>query len=88
MNKTNDIFLNMLPVLDLHGYTKDEARVSTNDFILENKLQGKYEVIIIHGIGEGIVKNSVKQTLDKNNLVLEHNIMSSNIGCTIVKIKH
>lgn len=88
MNKTNDIFLNMLPVLDLHGYTKDEARVATNDFILENKLQGKYEVIIIHGIGKGIVKNSVKQTLDKNNLVLKHNIMSRNIGCTIVKIKH
>ena len=37
MTKTNDIFLDMLPSIDLHGFDREGARVATCDFILESK---------------------------------------------------
>lgn len=87
MSKINDIFLDMLPSIDLHGYDREGARVATNDFVLENKILKNREFLIIHGIGEGIVKEAVHQELSRNKNVIEHKIVSSNIGCTIVKIK-
>ena len=87
MTKINDIFLDMLPSIDLHGYDRESARVAVNDFVLENKILNNKEILIIHGIGEGIVKESVHQELSKNKNVLEYKLVSSNIGCTVVKIK-
>lgn len=84
MNKINDIFYNMLPTLDLHGYDKESAKVATNDFVLENQIQNKLKIIIIHGIGTGIVKEAVHQTLKQNKKVLKYEILPTNIGCTIV----
>lgn len=86
MTKTNDIFLDMLPSIDLHGYDREGARVATNDFVLENKILNNKEFLIIHGIGEGIVKEAVHQELSRNKSVIEYKIANSNIGCTIVKI--
>jgi len=86
MTKTNDIFLDMLPSIDLHGYDREGARVATNDFILENKILNNKEILIIHGIGEGIVKEAVHQELLRNKSVVEYKLANSNIGCTIVKI--
>jgi len=85
--KTNDIFLDMLPSIDLHGYDRDTARVAVNDFILESKILNKKEILIIHGLGTGIVKESVHQTLSQNKYVLDYKLASNNLGCTIVKIK-
>ena len=86
MSKTNDIFLEILPSIDLHGYDRDGARVAVKDFILENKILKNKEILIIHGIGEGIVKDAVHQELSKNKNVVEYKLASSNIGCTIVKL--
>ena len=86
MGKTNDIFLDMLPTIDLHGYDRESARVKVNDFVMESKILNQKEILIIHGIGEGIVKKAVHQTLSKNKDVLEYKIVNSNVGCTIVKI--
>ena len=87
MTKTNDIFLDMLPSIDLHGFDREGARVATSDFILESKLLKTKEILIIHGIGQGIVKEAVHQELSRNKNVLEYKLAGSNIGCTIVKIK-
>lgn len=87
MTKTNDIFLDMLPCIDLHGYDRESARVAVNDFILENILLNKKEILIIHGIGEGILKEIVHKELSKNKSVHEYKIANNNVGCTIVKIK-
>ena len=83
----DDIFLNNLPYLDLHGYDRQSAIIATNDFILENYLLNNKKVVIIHGIGYGIVKNAVQETLRKNKYVTGYNIDSNNVGCTIVNIK-
>lgn len=83
----NDIFLERLPKIDLHGYDRDSSRVAVNDFIDEAVMMGYEEVVIIHGIGNGIVKGSVHEALKKNKRVLSYQVNGMNVGCTVVKIK-
>ena len=87
MNEVYDIFLERYPRIDLHGYDRESARVATNDFVLENVLLGNEIIVIIHGIGSGIVKNEVHETLKYNKNVLEYKTDNFNSGCTIVKLK-
>ena len=85
--KAYDIFLERYPKIDLHGYDRDSARMVTNDFINENIMLGNDTVIIIHGIGTGIVKQEVHETLKRNKNVLEYKTGNFNSGITIVKLK-
>lgn len=85
--KTYDIFLDNLPKLDLHGFDTISAKVAVNDFVLENIILKNEEILIIHGIGEGLVKKSVHDALEKNKLVSSYKIANNNIGCTIVYLK-
>ena len=82
----DDIFLKRYPKIDLHGYDRDSARMVTNDFIDENYVLGNEMVVIIHGIGSGILKNEVHNTLRNNKKVLEYKLDNFNSGCTIVKL--
>ena len=82
-----DIFLNQLPKIDLHGYDRDSARVMVNDFVDDSIKMGYSRVVIVHGIGDGIVKASVHDALAKRKDILDFHIVSENIGCTIVQIK-
>lgn len=80
------IFTESLPKIDLHGLDRDTARVYVNDFIKEN-LKLKNEIfIIVHGIGNGILRQEVHKTLSKNKLVQEYKTLYNNNGSTIVKI--
>ena len=86
MDLTDIIFIDNLPSLDLHGFDRETARVAINDFINDNiKLKNKF-IVIIHGIGSGILKDTTHLTLKKNKNVLEFKICMFNIGCTIVNI--
>lgn len=82
-----DMFLEMLPKIDLHGFDRESARVLVNDFVEEAFQMGYPEILIIHGIGSGIVKEMVQETLFKNKKVLSYHICGENVGCTIAKIK-
>ena len=82
-----DIFLNRYPNIDLHGYDRDSARMMTNDFVMENVILKNEYIVIIHGIGTGIVKNSVHEALKVNKNVLEYKTDNFNSGCTVVKLK-
>ncbi len=87
MELDNIIFVDSLPKLDLHGYDRETARIMVEDFIKDN-LKIKNEIInIVHGHGNGILKATVHQVLDKNKHVLEFKTFYNNDGCTIVKIK-
>ena len=83
----NDIFLERYPSIDLHGYDRDSARMMVNDFIDENIILGNEMIVIIHGIGSGIVKREVHDTLRVNKDVLEYKTDNFNSGCTVVKLK-
>lgn len=86
--KLNNIFLDNLPSVDLHGFDRESARVMTNDFVDEAYRLNYEKIVIIHGIGTGIVKNAVHEALSKNKKVLKYNVDSFNIGCTVVYINY
>ncbi len=82
-----DIFLDLLPKIDLHGFDMETARVATNDFIAE-AIHMKYpKIVIIHGIGTGKIKKIVHKTLAANKNVLSFKLDNQNIGCTVIEIK-
>lgn len=80
------IFIDSYPKLDLHGFDRETARVATNDFINDNVKLKNDIIVIVHGIGSGIVKNVVHETLTKNKHVVSYKLFPYNIGCTIVKL--
>jgi DNA-nicking Smr family endonuclease len=82
-----DIFIKNYPAIDLHGYDRDTARVAVNDFINENSKLKNNGIVIIHGIGSGIIKDTVHNALKNSDLVIEYRLHSYNLGMTIVKIK-
>lgn len=82
----NNIFTKNLPSLDLHGETRDTARVLINDFINENIKLKNDKFVIIHGIGTGILKKETQKILKNNKKVIEYGIDFMNEGSTIVRI--
>ena len=86
--KLNDIVvIDSLPSIDLHGYDSDYARVKINEFIKDNYIMGNKNIVIVHGIGEGIIRKTTNETLQKNKLVLDYKSWYNNVGCTIVELK-
>jgi len=82
----NNIFTKNLPSLDLHGETRDTARVLINDFINENVKLKNDKIVIIHGIGTGVLKKETQKILKNNKKVIEYGIDFMNEGSTIVRI--
>ena len=72
------------PKIDLHGYDRDYARIVINDFIHDNYIMKQEKVIIIHGNGQNILKNTCQDTLKKNKYVKEYKINNFNSGETLV----
>lgn len=87
MTLNDVIFIDNYPKLDLHGFDRESARVATNDFINDNVKLKNDIVVIIHGIGSGIIKNCIHDTLRINKYVLGYKLFPYNIGCTIVNLK-
>lgn len=86
--KLNDvIFIESLSKLDLHGFDRETARVMVNDFINDNIKMKNDIILIVHGIGSGIVKNTVLETLKKNKNIIDFKIYPFNVGCTIAQLK-
>lgn len=86
MNLNDIIFINNLPTLDLHGFDRQTAKVAIDDFINDNIKMKNSFIVIIHGIGSGILKDTTQRTLAINKKVIEYKIYPFNVGCTIVKI--
>lgn len=86
MNLDSIIFIDNLPTLDLHGLDRETSRVLVNDFINDNYKCKNEFIVIIHGNGEHILKNTVHETLSKNKKVKDHKLFIYNTGCTIVML--
>ena len=79
----DDVFINNLPTLDLHGETRDSSRVLVKEFIEDNYILRNKKVLIIHGVGKGIVKDETYKVLKQDKRVLEYHY---NMVCTLVYI--
>ncbi len=77
---------NNIPQLDLHGETRDTARILIKEFISDNIKIGNYKVLIIHGIGSGIIRKETHNVLKQDARVKKFYIDFFNIGCTVVEI--
>lgn len=87
MRKIIDPFTVNLPSIDLHGFDRVLAKIKTEEFIKDNvKLKNK-QILIIHGIGEGILRREIYKILSKNKYVESYNINGINTGATIVNLK-
>ena len=88
MNKLNDIvFPNIYNQLDLHGQSRDMARVAINDFIEDNIKMKNEIIVIVHGIGEGILREETQNTLKNNKNVLYFKQDNYNEGQTLVQLR-
>lgn len=87
MNLNDIIFVDNLPTLDLHGFDREYANIKINEFIKDNLIMKNDIVVIIHGIGEGIIKKQTHDTLKNNKNVEDFKIFYNNVGMTLVKIK-
>jgi len=78
---------NNLRSLDLHGETRETARILIKEFIDDSIKIGIYKVLIIHGIGQGILKNETHEVLKHDNRIERFYIDFFNVGSTVVEIK-
>ncbi len=86
MHKIGSPFLNILPSLDVHGYTRETVYVPVNDFINDNIKLRNEKIVIIHGNGYKILSREIKERFSKDKRVKKLYISSDNIGCTILEL--
>ena len=60
--------------------------LSVNDFINDNLKLGKKKIVVVHGIGEGILKEELRLLFKKDKRVKTMYTPASNIGCTIIEL--
>ena len=87
MKNQNDIFLNNLPSIDLHGFDRESATLAVKDFIRENNVMGNKKIIVIHGKGPGILRESILSYLKNDKLVLSYKLDNFNDGITIIELR-
>ena len=80
------IYIDNLPTIDLHGMDRDYARLKVLEFINDNKKMGNEFICIVHGIGNGILKKEVDNTLKSCRDISDYRLFYNNNGCTIAKI--
>lgn len=80
------MFIERHPKLDLHSYDRMSARVAIIDFINDNVKMKNKIIVIIHGIGSGVIRNTTWEVLKKNKYVIDYKSDYMNKGCTIVEL--
>ena len=81
------LILSSYPSIDLHGMDREYAVFKVKEFI-DDCYKLKYKnIVIIHGIGSGILKDAIGSYLQKEKRVLEYNLDFMNPGCTLVTLK-
>lgn len=79
-------FLNILPSIDVHGFTRETVYVPVSDFINDNiKLRNK-KIVIVHGIGYGILRDEINRRFKRDKRVKKLYLSIDNVGCTIIEL--
>ena len=79
--------INNYPRLDLHGEYVESALILVSEFINDNIILKNDTIIIIHGIGEDILRKSIHEFLKKDKRVISYKRDFFNMGETVVKLK-
>lgn len=81
-----DPFLAVLPTLDVHGFTSDTVIWRVSDFVNDNLIMGKYKLVIVHGIGQGILKREINNHFRKDKRIKKIYGDPFNLGITILEL--
>lgn len=81
-----DVFTNNLPSIDLHGEDRVTALIKVDDFIKDSIKLRHSKIIIIHGKGTWVLKDSIHEYLKRDKRVKEYSL-DINVGQTIVSLK-
>ena len=87
MEKYVNPFTYGYPSVDLHGEDRVGAIVKVNELINDCIRLKKYDIMIIHGKGSGVLKESVHDYLKHDKRIISFKIDNFNDGVTIVKVK-
>lgn len=66
---------------------REYAIFKVKEFINDCYKLKQENIIIIHGIGKGILRNAINEYLKKDKRVLEYKLDFMNPGCTLVCLK-
>lgn len=80
-------FLYNTPSLDIHGYDRYGAVALIRNFIDNMERIESKKIRIVHGHGEGILKEATHEYLKHDKRVLEYKLNIYNDGETIVILK-
>ena len=83
----SDVLTSKSPRIDVHGETYDSVSLYVTQFIDDNYKLGNKYIAIIHGKGEGILKNRIHELLKTNDKVEDYYLNNWNIGETIIVLK-
>jgi len=83
----SDILTSKSPRIDVHGETYDSVSLYLTQFIDDNYKLGNKYIAIIHGKGEGVLKNRIHELLKNNGKVEDFYLNNWNIGETIIVLK-
>lgn len=83
----SDILTSKSPRLDVHGETYDSVSLYVTNFISDNLKLGNKYIAVVHGKGEGILKNRVHELLKNNKNVEDFYLNNWNLGETIIVLK-
>ncbi|MEK6916872.1 MAG: Smr/MutS family protein [Nanoarchaeota archaeon] len=72
--------MNQLPVIDVHGMTREETIRTIRINLLAFYNMGFHEVHIIHGKGQGILRDAVRTLLSGTGYVKRFRAGKSNEG--------
>ena len=78
--------LDKYPTLDVHGETRDTVYTVLYSFIKDNVKLKNEVVVIVHGKGQGILKNEIHTLLRKMPEVKHYHLHYWNQGATIVEL--
>ncbi len=87
LKKMHDPFIDIYPSIDLHGYDRVYAVMKTREFVEENYALNNKKMVVIHGIGEGILRREIHLYLSKEKKVISFKLDNNNLGVTIVEIR-
>ena len=79
--------INNYPSIDLHGEYTGSAIILVKEFINDNIILRNDTIVVIHGIGQDVLRKNIYNYLKYDKRVLSYKRDFFNLGSTIVKLK-
>ena len=84
---SSEVLTSKSPKIDVHGETYDSVSLILSQFVDDNYKLGNKFIAIVHGKGEGVLKNRIHELLKSNKKVEDYYLNNWNIGETIIVLK-